>query len=77
MVFDKARRATSSLRGGNAIRQKKAAAGFWSSRCHETPLKAPRGIKTVTAQPRYEYEVRAHHIFFYFVGLVAILSFLV
>jgi hypothetical protein len=61
----------------NLAAPKRAAAGFWSSRCHETPLKASRGIKTVTAQPRYEYEVRAHHVFFYFVGLAAILSFLV
>jgi len=36
----------------NSRLTKKAAAGFSSDRCHETPLKAPREFKMLTARPR-------------------------
>jgi hypothetical protein len=49
-----------------------------SSRCHETPLEAPREYKKLTARPRNESAQR-HYIlvFFFFFGFFAMVSFLV
>jgi len=51
----------------------KGSGRIFSGRCHETPLKAPREFKTLTARPRYEVSARydVFFIFFFFVGFVA------
>jgi hypothetical protein len=44
----------------NSRLTKKAAAGFSSGRCHETPLKAPREFKMLTARPRIRGQSALH-----------------
>jgi hypothetical protein len=45
---------------------KTAAAGLSSSRCHETPLEAPREFKKLTARPRSEARMRHYILVFFF-----------
>jgi len=54
---------------------KAAAAGLSSSRCDETPLKAPRE-KKLTAQPLAAARRRYFFIFFFFFGFSAMAYFL-
>jgi hypothetical protein len=58
--------------------QKTAAAGLSSSRCYETPLKAPRESKEAdgAASIRDARDRRYFFIFFFFFGLLAMVYFL-
>jgi hypothetical protein len=55
---------------------KAAAAGFSSSRCHETPLKAPRELEVAGAASREGRAASYFFIFFFFFGLLAMAYFL-
>jgi hypothetical protein len=58
------------------LAQKRQRPDFSSGRCHETPLKAPREFKTLTARPQCEVSARydVFFIFFFFFGFVGVVA---